>query len=224
MRLLVDTTDLDEIKEVVSWGICAGVTTNPSLVARSGRDFKELAQKIFEIVPEDADVSLEVVGTTAEEMLAEADTLLSWAPRAVIKVPMGTEGLKATAALAKRGVKVNVTLIFSATQALLAARSGATYASVFIGRHDDAGMRGMTVVEETARMFRHDPTIKTQILAASIRHPEHVLACALAGAHAGTMPFKVLKQATMHPMTDIGLAIFLKEWEGAHAAKKTKLR
>jgi len=175
MRLLVDTTDLDEIREVVSWGICAGVTTNPSLVAKSGRDFKELAQRIFEAVPADADVSLEVVGTTAGDMLAEAETLLSWAPRAVVKIPMCAEGLKATAALSARGVRVNVTLIFSPTQALLAARAGAHYVSVFIGRHDDAGMRGMTVVEETARMFKHDPTIKSKILAASIRHPEHVL-------------------------------------------------
>lgn len=223
MRFLVDTTDVAEIREVASWGICHGVTTNPSLVAKSGRDFKELAQEIFKIVP-DGDVSLEVVGTTSEEMLAEAKTLLEWAPKAIIKIPMTSEGLKATHALSAQGVRVNVTLIFSPTQALMAARAGAYYVSVFIGRHDDAGMRGMTVVEETARMFRHDPAIKAQILAASIRHPEHVLACALAGAHAGTMPFKVLKQATEHPMTDIGLAKFLSDWEGAHAAKKTKLR
>lgn len=223
MRLLVDTTDLDEIREVASWGVCAGVTTNPSLVAKSGRDFKELAQQIFEIVP-DGDVSLEVVGVTCDEMLAEAETLLSWAPKAIIKIPMNSEGLKATSALAKKGVRVNVTLIFSPTQALLAARAGAYYVSVFIGRHDDSGMRGLGVIEDTARMFRHDPSIKAQILAASIRHPEHVLGCALAGAHAGTMPFKVLKQSTQHPMTDIGLAKFLSDWEGAHAAKKTRLR
>jgi transaldolase len=223
MRLLVDTTDLDEIREVASWGVCQGVTTNPSLIAKSGRDFKEVADAIFEILP-DGDISLEVVATTADEMVAEGLTLLKWQPRAIIKLPMGAEGLKACHRLSAMGHRVNVTLIFSPSQALLAARAGAYYVSVFIGRHDDAGMRGMTVVEETARIFKHDPSIKSQILAASIRHPEHLLSCALAGAHAGTMPFKVLKQATQHPMTDIGLASFLRDWEKADAAKKTALR
>jgi transaldolase len=223
MRLLVDTTDLDEIREVASWGVCSGITCNPSLVAKSGRDFKELADEMFRLLPE-GDISLEVVATTAPEMIQEAETLLTWQPRAVIKLPMGSEGLKACSALSKRGVRCNVTLCFSACQALMAARAGAFFVSIFIGRHDDAGMRGMTVIEEAARMFKNDPSIKSQILAASIRHPEHLLACALAGAHAGTMPFKVLKQATQHPFTDIGLASFLRDWEGAKAAQATKLR
>jgi transaldolase len=222
MRLLVDTTDLDEIREVVSWGVCQGVTTNPSLVAKSGRDFKELADAIFELMP-DGDISLEVVGMTADEMCAEAKTLLQWHSNALIKIPMGSEGLKACARLSATGVRCNVTLVFSATQALLAARAGAYYVSVFIGRHDDCGMRGMAVIEETARIFKQ-AAITSQILAASIRHPEHLLSCALAGAHAGTMPFKVLKQATQHPMTDLGLAAFMRDWEKADAAKKTALR
>lgn len=223
MLLLLDSTDLDEIREVASWGVCSGLTCNPSLVARSGMDFKALADQMFALMP-GALISLEVVATTAPEMIAEAETLLKWQPTAVIKIPMGAEGLKATSALAKRGVKCNVTLCFSACQALMAARAGAFFVSVFIGRHDDAGHRGMGVIEDTARMFRHDPTLTAKILAASIRHPEHLLSCALAGAHAGTMPFKVLKMATQHPMTDIGLASFLRDWEGAKAAQATKLR
>ena len=209
MKLFIDTANIDEIREATSWGILDGCTTNPSLIAREGRDFAEAIHEICEIVQ--GPVSAEVVAQDAEGMLREAALLRQIHEHVVIKVPMCHEGLKATRALADDGVPVNVTLIFSANQALLAAKAGAAYVSPFIGRIDDTGNDGMAVLGDIIGVFDHY-YFDTEVLAASVRHTAHALECQRLGSHVATMPFKVLKQMVSHPLTDKGNAAFLKDW------------
>lgn len=210
MLFFLDTANIDEIREANSWGVIAGVTTNPSLIAREGRDFKEVVGEICSIV--DGPISAEVISMDAEGMIREAEEISTWHPNIVIKVPMIPEGLKATKVLSAKGIKTNLTLIFSASQALLAARAGATYVSPFIGRLDDISSEGMDLIRDIAEIFVvHD--IKSQIIAASIRHPMHVIEAARFGAHIATVPFKVLQQLCKHPLTDQGIERFLADWE-----------
>ncbi|GIW48683.1 MAG: putative transaldolase [Caloramator sp.] len=210
MKLFIDTANVDEIREAEKLGIICGVTTNPSLIAKEGRDFVEVVKEITEIV--DGPISAEVISLEAEGMIKEARELAKIHKNIVIKIPMTLEGLKAVKVLSKEGIKTNVTLIFSSAQALLAAKAGATYVSPFVGRLDDIGHDGMTLIEEIVRIF-DNYGIETEIIAASIRHPMHVVEAALAGAHIATVPYKVLVQMAKHPMTDIGIEKFLKDWE-----------
>ncbi|WDC84952.1 fructose-6-phosphate aldolase [Caloramator sp. mosi_1] len=210
MKLFIDTANVDEIREAEKLGIICGVTTNPSLIAKEGRDFVEVVKEITEIV--DGPISAEVISLEAEGMVKEARELAKIHKNIVIKIPMTLEGLKAVKVLSKEGIKTNVTLIFSSAQALLAAKAGATYVSPFVGRLDDIGHNGMTLIEEIVRIF-DNYGIETEIIAASIRHPMHVVEAALAGAHIATVPYKVLVQMAKHPMTDIGIEKFLKDWE-----------
>lgn len=211
MKLFVDTANTDEIRKANDLGVICGVTTNPSLIAREGLEFKSVITEITEIV--DGPISAEVISLEAPQMVEEAIELAKIHKNIVIKLPMTEEGLKATKQLTERGIHTNVTLIFSAAQALLAARAGATYVSPFIGRLDDIGMEGMHLVKEIADIFKmHD--IKTEIIAASVRSPLHVVDAAKAGAHIATVPYKVIVQMTKHPLTDNGIERFLKDWEG----------
>ncbi|WP_054740004.1 fructose-6-phosphate aldolase [Cellulosilyticum ruminicola] len=211
MKLFVDTANTDEIRKANDLGVICGVTTNPSLIAREGLEFKSVIKEITEIV--DGPISAEVISLEAPKMVEEAIELAKIHKNIVIKLPMTEEGLKATKQLTAKGIRTNVTLIFSAGQALLAARAGATYVSPFIGRLDDIGMEGMHLVKEIADIFKmHD--IKTEIIAASVRSPLHVIDAAKAGAHIATVPYKVIVQMTKHPLTDNGIERFLKDWEG----------
>ncbi|MDO6355803.1 fructose-6-phosphate aldolase [Caloramator sp. CAR-1] len=210
MKLFIDTANVNEIREANSWGVICGVTTNPSLIAKEGRDFVEVVKEITDIV--DGPISAEVISLDHEGMIKEAKELAKIHKNIVIKIPMTIEGLKAVKVLSKEGIKTNVTLIFSSAQALLAAKAGATYVSPFLGRLDDIGQDGMYLIEEIVRIF-DNYGIETEIIAASIRHPIHVEKAALAGAHIATVPFKVLEQMTKHPLTDIGIERFLKDWE-----------
>lgn len=213
MKIFIDTANSDEIKAAYEMGFVAGVTTNPSLIVKEKRDLKEVIKQIAALV--DGPVSAEVIATTAPEMIKEAHELVKLGDNVVIKVPMTPEGLKAVAVLAKEGIKTNVTLIFSANQALLAARAGATFVSPFVGRIDDISMDGVTLIEDIAEIFMvHD--IKTEIIAASVRTPMHMTQCAKAGAHIATVPYKVLMASMKHPLTDAGLARFLADWEAAN--------
>lgn len=213
MKIFIDTANFDEIKAAYEMGFVAGVTTNPSLIVKEKRDLKEVIKQIAALV--DGPVSAEVIATTAPEMIKEAHELVKLGNNVVIKVPMTPEGLKAVAVLAKEGIKTNVTLIFSANQALLAARAGATFVSPFVGRIDDISMDGITLIEDIAEIFMvHD--IKTEIIAASVRTPMHMTQCAKAGAHIATVPYKVLMASMKHPLTDAGLARFLADWEAAN--------
>ncbi len=212
MKIFIDTANVDEIREAASWGILSGVTTNPSLIAKEGRDFKTVVKEITDIV--DGSVSAEVLSDDAEGMIAEGRDLAQIHPNITIKIPMTEEGLKAVNVLSKEGIKTNVTLIFSAAQALLAARAGASYVSPFVGRLDDIGNEGIQVIKDIVAIFAiHD--IDTEIIAASIRTPMHVLDCAVAGADIATIPFGVLKKMLLHPLTDNGLEQFKKDWENA---------
>lgn len=210
MKLFIDTANIDEIKEVNDWGVICGVTTNPSLIAKEGRDFKEVVGEIANLV--DGPISAEVVSLDVDGMLEEARDLAKIHENIIIKVPMNREGLKAVKVLAGEGIRTNVTLIFSANQALLAARAGASYVSPFVGRLDDIGHRGMDLVEDIAAIF-HIHDIDSEIISASIRSPMHVLESANAGAHIGTIPYKVFQEMLEHPLTDIGIEKFLKDWE-----------
>lgn len=211
MKLFIDTANIEEIKEVNEWGVISGVTTNPSLIAKEGRDFKEVIHEIVSIV--DGPVSAEVISTDKDGMVEEARELAKIHPSIVIKIPMTKEGLKAVKVLSKEGIKTNVTLIFSANQALLAAKAGATYVSPFLGRLDDIGNEGMDIIYDIVEIFSIHG-IDTEVIAASIRHPIHVLEAAKAGAHIATIPYKVFTQMVNHPLTDIGIERFLKDWEG----------
>jgi len=206
LRIFLDTANVDEIREAGSWGILDGVTTNPSLIAREGRDLQEVIQEICAIV--DGPISAEVISMEADGMVAEARELAKLHPNVVVKIPMCTEGLKATRALAEEGISTNVTLVFSTSQALLAAKAGATYVSPFVGRLDDNSHVGMDIVRDMAAIF-DNYGYPTQIIVASIRNPNHVVEAALAGAHIGTIPFGVLKKMATHPLTDIGIEKFL---------------
>lgn len=214
MKLFIDTANVDEIREINDWGVICGVTTNPSLIAKEGRDFKEVVQEITEIV--DGPISAEVIDLESDGMVKEAEELAKLHKNIVIKIPMTKEGLKAVKELSSRGIKTNVTLVFSANQAMLAARAGATYVSPFVGRMDDIGNPGIEIVKDIAGIFDiHD--IKTQIIAASIRHPQHVMEVAKAGADIATIPYKIFESMIKHPMTDKGIERFLKDWESAQS-------
>ena len=208
MRFFIDTADVNEIRDAAAMGIVAGVTTNPSLIAKSGRDFKEVIEEITSLV--DGPISGEVKATTTDsaDMIAEGREIAAIHPNMVVKIPMTGEGLKAIAALSKEGIKTNCTLIFSANQALLAARAGATYVSPFLGRLDDISESGIELIEKIVAIFGQYPDIDTQIIAASIRNTTHVTECALAGADITTVPYKVLMQMLKHPLTDAGIEKF----------------
>ena len=210
MKLFIDTANVEEIKKANDLGVICGVTTNPSLIAKEGRIFEEVVKEITSIV--DGPISAEVISLESEKMDEEALELVKIHPNIVIKLPMCIEGLKAVKILSAKGIKTNVTLIFSATQALLAARAGATYVSPFVGRLDDIGQEGINLISEVAEIFNIHG-IETEIISASIRNPIHVTSSALAGAHIATVPYKVIEQMTKHPLTDAGIAKFLKDWE-----------
>ncbi len=209
MKIFLDTANVAEIKEGVAIGVVDGVTTNPSLIAKEKRPFRPLVEEICAIVP--GDVSLEVVATDFEGMIKEGEELAQVASNAVVKCPLTKDGLKATKYLSNKGIKVNVTLCFSAPQALLAAKAGATYISPFLGRLDDIGAVGMDLIRDITEIYRNY-SFKTQVLAASIRNPLHVIDAAKAGAHVATMPFNVLEMLMKHPLTDIGIKKFLDDW------------
>lgn len=211
MKLFIDTANVDEIRRANDMGIICGVTTNPSLIAKEGRDFKEVVTEIASIV--DGPISAEVISLEADKMVEEAKPLAAINKNIVIKLPMCEEGLKACKRLTALGIKTNVTLVFSAAQALLAARAGATFVSPFLGRLDDIGMEGMNLIEEIVDMFQASG-IQTEIIAASIRNPIHVTAAARMGCNIATVPMKVLLQMLKHPLTDNGIERFLKDWEG----------
>ena len=211
MKLFIDTANVNHIREADEWGVICGVTTNPSLIAKEGRDFIEVVKEIASIL--DGPVNAEVISVDAPGMIKEAKELAAIHKNIVIKIPITMEGLKATKALTASGIKTNVTLIFSAAQALLAARAGAAYVSPFLGRLDDIGMDGMNLIGEICGIFdRHG--IKTEVIAASIRHPIHVVQAASLGAHIATVPYATFVQMLNHPLTDIGIERFLKDWEG----------
>ena len=210
MKFFIDTANIDEIKKANGLGLLDGVTTNPSLVAKEGREFKDLIKEICSIV--DGPVSAEVVSTDAEGMVAEARELAKIADNIVVKIPLIKEGLKAVKILSSEGIKTNVTLCFSAIQALMAAKAGADYISPFVGRLDDIGVTGMELVEQIISIYEAYG-YETEIIVASIRNPLHVLDAATMGADIATIPYKVMEQLIKHPLTDIGLANFLKDWE-----------
>ena len=212
MKIFLDTANIDEIKEGASWGIVDGVTTNPSLIAKENRDFKQVVKEICDIV--DGPISAEVISEDSEGMINEAKELVKIHKNIVIKIPMTVEGLKAVSKLSKEGIKTNVTLIFSPNQALLAAKAGATYVSPFLGRLDDVGSQGMDLVRTIVEIFLNYD-YDTEVIAASIRHPLHVVDAALAGAHIATIPMKVLQQMVKHPLTDKGIESFMNDWKGA---------
>ena len=213
MKFFVDTADVAEIKELAATGLLDGVTTNPSLVAKAKGDFKAIIAEICELVP--GPVSAEVAATDLDGMLKEGRTLAKIAQNVTIKVPLTWDGLKACRALTAEGTMVNVTLCFSANQALLAAKAGATFISPFVGRLDDAGQDGMELVREIRTIYDNYPDLKTQILAASIRHAIHVKQAAMIGADVATVPPAVLRALVQHPLTDKGLAAFLADWKKA---------
>ena len=211
MKFFIDTANVDEIREANDMGIICGVTTNPSLIAKEGRDFNEVIKEITSIV--DGPISGEVKATTvkAEDMIAEGREIAKIHPNMVVKIPMTTEGLKAVKALSAEGIKTNVTLIFTANQALLAARAGATYVSPFLGRLDDISTAGIDLIQDIVQIF-DNYGLETEIIAASIRNPIHVTDCALAGAHIATVPYNVIVQMTKHPLTDAGIEKFQKDY------------
>jgi transaldolase len=212
MKFFIDTANVDEIREAHDLGILGGVTTNPSLVAKEGVDFHERLREITSFVSES--VSAEVIGLKYEEMVEEGKELAAIAPNITVKVPMTKDGLKAVKTFTELGIKTNVTLIFSANQALLAARAGATYVSPFLGRLDDIGQDGLSLISEIAEIFNVH-RIPSQIIAASIRNPIHVTEAALRGAHIATIPAKVLNQLMNHPLTDQGIEKFLADWNNS---------
>lgn len=210
MKFFIDTADIGEIREAASMGIIDGVTTNPSLVAKSGRKFRDVLLEICDTV--DGPVSAEVVSTNAADMMKEARELAALRKNIVVKIPLIAEGLKATRQCTEEGIKTNVTLCFSATQALLAAKAGATYISPFVGRLDDVSSDGMDLISDIVQIY-DNYAFNTEILVASVRHPIHVLQSAKMGAHVATCPLSVLLQLVKHPLTEIGLQKFLADWE-----------
>ena len=210
MKLFIDTANVDEIKEIAEWGVVDGVTTNPSLIAKEKRDFKEVVTEITGIV--DGPISAEVVSLKHDEMVEEAKELVKIHKNIIIKVPMTEEGLIAVKELHAMGIKTNVTLVFTSTQALLAAKAGASYVSPFLGRLDDISTNGLNLIEEIMDIF-NNYSYDTEVIAASIRHPMHVVECARLGCDIATVPYKVFKQMLHHPLTDSGIERFLKDWE-----------
>ena len=213
LKFFVDTANVAEIREAVALGVVAGVTTNPSLIAKEKLDIKAVIKEIAALVP--GPVSAEVISTVAADMIVEARELIKLGDNVVIKGPLNVEGLKTVSALATEGIKTNVTLIFSANQALLAARAGATYVSPFVGRLDDISYDGVLLIKDIADIFAIHG-IDTEIIAASIRHPMHIHQSALAGSHIATVPYKVLVQSLYHPLTDAGIKRFLEDWKNAN--------
>lgn len=211
MKIFIDTANVEEIRQANDMGVISGVTTNPSLIAREGRDFLEVIREITDIV--DGPISAEVISLDAEGMIAEAHELVNSirSDNLVIKIPMCAEGLKAVKVLSREGIRTNVTLVFSSAQALLAARAGASFVSPFVGRLDDIGQRGSELIAEIAEMFRVQG-IATEIIAASIRTPEHVTDAARVGCHIATVPYRVIRQMLDHPLTGAGIDRFLKDW------------
>lgn len=212
MELFVDTADMSEIKQAVDWGVIDGVTTNPSLAAKEGKEFSTLITEICNLV--DGPVSAEVVSTDYRGIMEEARKVAAWHDNVVVKVPLIPEGLKAVGDLTEEGIDTNVTLNFQANQGLLAMKAGATYLSPFIGRLDDRGNQGLQLIEQLVTI-KHNFGFDTKILAASIRHPDHVLQCSLIGADTATIPFSVLEKMYNHPLTDSGLENFLSDWESS---------
>jgi transaldolase len=210
MKLFIDTANVEEIKKANDMGVICGVTTNPSLIAKEGRNFEDVVKEITSIV--DGPISTEVISLDSEGMVKEAMELSKIHKNIVIKIPMTVEGLKAVKVLSKEKIKTNVTLIFSAGQALLAAKAGAAYVSPFVGRLDDIANDGMTIIKDTVEIFKNYD-LDTEIIAASIRHPMHVIEAAKLGCHIATVPYKVIVQLTKHPLTDKGIDQFLKDWE-----------
>ncbi|CDE93151.1 MULTISPECIES: fructose-6-phosphate aldolase [Acidaminococcus] len=213
MKFFIDTANLDEIREAEAMGIISGVTTNPSLIAKEGRDYEETLREIAQIV--DGPISGEVKASTtlARDMVMEGRVISRIHPNMVVKIPMTREGLKAVKILASEGIKTNVTLVFSATQAILAARAGATYVSPFLGRLDDISTDGTRLIKEVMEIFRLYPDITTKVICASIRHPMHVVECAKTGADIATVPYKVLMQMVQHPLTRTGIEKFCQDFE-----------
>ena len=212
MKLFLDSANLSHIREIASWGVLDGVTTNPTLVAKEGRDFKETILEICGIV--DGPVSAEVVSTEAPAMVREAHEYAAWHKNVYVKLPMTTEGLKALSKVSKEGIKTNVTLIFQPNQALLAAKAGASIVSPFIGRLDDISQVGMEIIRTVTTIYRTHG-YKTEVLVASVRDPNHVVEAAVAGAHIATVPYDVFKKLPNHPLTDLGLKRFLDDWNSA---------
>jgi transaldolase len=212
MKFFIDTANIDEIKEAHSMGMVDGVTTNPSLIAKEGRDFEEIIKEICEIV--DGPISAEVISLDAEGMISEARDLAKIHSNIVVKVPMTVDGLKATRRLSEEGIKTNVTLVFSPLQALMAAKAGATYVSPFVGRLDDLSSEGMLLVEQIVEIYSNY-AYETEIIVASIRNPLHVLDSAVMGADIATIPFSVLAKLAAHPLTDKGIKAFLDDWNKA---------
>ncbi len=211
MKFFVDTADVNEIKELAETGLLDGVTTNPSLIQKSGRNFIEVITEICALVK--GDVSAEVIATDYTNMLKEADKLAQIAPNVVIKLPLTIDGLKACKHLSDNNIKTNVTLCFSAAQAILAAKAGATYISPFVGRLDDIGQNGLELIADICQIYKQYENFKTQVLVASIRHPIHLIESAKLGAHVATIPPQTIKQLFHHPLTDKGLATFLADWQ-----------
>jgi transaldolase len=211
MKFFIDTADVAEIEDLAATGLVDGVTTNPSLVAKSGRNFIEVVGEICKIVP--GPVSAEVASTQYDQMLAEGRRLAKIAPNVTVKVPLTPDGLRVCKALSLEGTMVNVTLCFSAAQALLAAKAGASFISPFVGRLDDVGHDGMELIKEIVEIYRNYPNLHTEVLVASVRTPNHVIAAGRLGAHVATLPPKVLRELYKHPLTDKGLAAFVKDWE-----------
>lgn len=212
MEIFLDSANYEEIKEAVALGVISGVTTNPTLVAKEGRDFRQLVRDIAALVP--GPVSAEVIATQAAEMIKEAQELAALASNVVIKIPMTAEGLKAVKVLNKQGIHTNVTLVFSVNQAILAARAGAAYVSPFIGRLDDISFDGLSLVRDIVQVFKNYQ-LPTQVIAASVRHPLHAVEAAKSGSHIATIPYKVLMQMIEHPLTKSGVERFLADWEAA---------
>lgn len=217
VKLFLDTANLKEIEQALTWGVVDGVTTNPTLVAKEGKDFKKLLAEICRLVT--GPVSAEVIATGTAEMVREAEELAAIAPQVVIKVPMTPNGLQAVVALREKEIRCNVTLVFSSNQALLAAKAGAAYLSPFLGRLDDLGYSGVGLVTEICGIFKNY-ALKSEVIAASIRHPLHVVDVARAGAQIATLPFSVLSQMFKHPLTDLGIERFLADWSGANQNNK----
>ncbi|HOQ08554.1 MAG TPA: fructose-6-phosphate aldolase [Syntrophomonadaceae bacterium] len=212
MRIFIDSANIDEVREINEMGFLAGVTTNPTLIAKEKRDYREVIQEICQIV--DGPISAEVISLDYESMVREGEELAAIHPNVVIKIPLTEAGLKAISSLKKKGIPTNATLIFSANQALLAARAGAAYVSPFLGRVDDYGNDGLTLLRDILTIF-DQYMLQTEVIAASIRHPMHVMQAALLGSHIATVPYQVIKQMVKHPLTDAGIEKFLADWRKA---------
>ncbi|MBU4077009.1 MAG: fructose-6-phosphate aldolase [Euryarchaeota archaeon] len=212
MKIFIDTANIEEIGTANEWGVIDGVTTNPTLVAKEGKDFKSIVNQILSIV--DGPISVEVISTDSTGMVKEALDMAKWSKNIVIKIPMIPEGLKAVKILNEKGIKTNVTLVFSVNQGILAAKAGATYVSPFIGRLDDIGHDGMQIIRDLVQIYENEKYgFKTEIIVASVRHPLHVIESAKIGAHVATIPYGVIEKMFKHPLTDIGLEKFLQDWK-----------